>query len=97
MESDMPLPLEKARQALLKHTVHAYSYVDHVVASLLIEADNPDAPYIMHLTYTGKVLKVDRAFLIDLQRKTVVDLTPNWNTDINMKLKIEAISKDLEL
>jgi len=97
MECSMPLPLEKARQVLLKHTVHAYSYIDHVVASLLIEADNPDAPYIMHLTYTGKALKVDRAFLIDLQRKTVVDLTSNWNTDINMKLKIEAISKDLEL
>lgn len=97
IEGDMPVPLEKARQALLKHTIHAYSYLDHVVASILIEADNPDVPYIMHLTYTGKELKVDRAFLVDLQRKVVVDLTSNWKTDINMKLKIEAISKDLEL
>ena len=93
----MPLPLEKARQVLLRHTVHAYSYVDHVVASLLIEAQNPDAPYILHLTYTGKELKVDRAFLIDLLRKTVVDLTSNWNTDINIESKIDSIKKDLEL
>ncbi len=94
---DMPLSLGKAKQALLKHTVHVYSYVDHVVASVLIEADDSNRPYIMHLTYTGSDLRVDRAFLIDLERKIVVDLTSNWNTDINMKMKIGVIRKDLEI
>jgi hypothetical protein len=99
-----PVGLDEAKEKLenykpqyCKGKITVYVLTPHIQAAFFRETDSPDIDIVLHFTYDGKDLTVDRVESIDKRLQKRTDIIDSWQSDVRLLDEYKRISESLGL